>query len=199
MLPLNVNSTQHQSACNQNTVSRGFFWCHLRTGTRTWAGVTQKGFLSFSITVSWRRLRFYLPQLVEQQPSNVYSFKYKAGEVLLHPVQGRKTNTCFRLQKKGVRFAEYSGTLPNSSGDATQNQASRVVLHSLHWGLSNHFKETPVRGNLNITILSRTDDDLDGHMEVLPEQTKLFWLSSSGSCQGCLIGQRGHFPIACVV
>lgn len=105
----------------------------------------------------------------------MYSSEYKAEEVLLYPVQGRQRNTCFRLQKRHVRFAEYSGILPKCSGDAAQNQASRVVLHSLHyWGLSNHFKQTPVRGNLNDIIPSRTDDDLDGHMELLPEYTTGF-------------------------
>lgn len=31
------------------------------------------------------------------------------------------------------------------------------------------------------------------------KQSFFFRLSSSGSCQGCLIGKWGHFPIACMV
>lgn len=106
MLPLDMNSpfTQHQSLQSDSCV-QGFFGVFLVL-LKNW----NKKLIRYHIieeilellTVNWGRLWFYLPQLVEQQSSNVYSSEYKAKEVLLYPVQGRKRNTCFRLQERCV-------------------------------------------------------------------------------------------------
>ena len=101
----------------------------------------------------------------------MYSFKYKADEFLLLPVQGRKRNIKITLQQKGVRRGSLNIRGPFLTTVVIQhkNRLLGWLLHSLHRGLLNQFKQTPVRGSLSIIILSRTEDDLDGHVEMLPE------------------------------
>jgi len=101
----------------------------------------------------------------------VYSFKYKADEFSLHPVQDWKRNISITLKQKGVRRSSLNYLRSFLTIVVMQHKYRLLgwLLHSLHQGLFNQFKWTPLRRSLNIILLSRTGEDLDGHMEVLPE------------------------------
>lgn len=69
------------------------------------------------------------------------------------------------MQLKGVRRGSLKIWRPFLVTVVMQhtNRLLEWLLRGHHQDLFNQFKQTPVRGGLNIIILSRTEDDLDGH------------------------------------